>query len=280
MEISSFNSNCSVQWGGGPASECDEDQFSVPTVAPGGRVYVAFENFNTPAENQYMVVSSADGGRTWTAPVRVDAVHDVNYPTNVDGRSTLTGCQLRVNAAGNITADPSDPTGNTLYLVWADNRNGTGDATNTDVLLARSTDGGATWKIKVIDDSLNDQFYPWVAVAQDGRVNVGYMDRSYSAGQDVCQYGFTLTRLTFDEAGNVTSKVRQRVDTMLSDPGHSRWFSATTGGNGRFIGDYNGVAVGADGATWSLWTDQRNLVANPPSPVRSHGQHAVGGLEP
>src|SRR5262249_47354172 len=80
-EISGFNSACAVQFGGGPAGECDEDQDSYPTVAPGGRVYASFENFNTPAENQLMVVSSGDGGDTWSAPVRVSAVFDINFPT-------------------------------------------------------------------------------------------------------------------------------------------------------------------------------------------------------
>jgi len=280
QEINGSHPACSVQFGGGPAKQCDENQFSVPAVAPDGKVYVAFENFNTPAENQYMVVSSADGGASWGGPVRVDAVHDINYPGNLSGRSTLTGCQFRVAAAGNMAADPSDPSGNTVYLAWADNRNGTAAATNSDVLLARSSDGGATWTVSVIDAAPNDQFYAWVAVGPGGGVRVGYMDRSYSSGQQVCQYGFTLTSLTFDPLGNIATSVRQRVDTGLSNPGQSRWFSAATNGNSLFIGDYNGVAVGADDRTWSLWTDQRNLVADPPSPSRSRGQHAVAAITP
>jgi len=80
-------------------------------------------------------------------------------------------------------ADPSDPTGRTVYVVWADNRNGTVKATNTDVFLGKSTDGGATWITIPIDTSTNDQFYPWVAVALDGTVQVGYMDRAYSSGR-------------------------------------------------------------------------------------------------
>jgi hypothetical protein len=48
------------------APACDEDQFSVPVVDPRtGRLYVAFENFNTPGTvNQYLVVRSDDGGQT------------------------------------------------------------------------------------------------------------------------------------------------------------------------------------------------------------------------
>ncbi len=279
-EISGFNLACSATISGLP-NECDLNQDSYPAVAPGGKVYVSFENFNTPAENQVMVVSSADGGVTWSDPVRVDTLFDINYPSNVDGRDTLTGCQLRYGVKANTAVDPSDSGGNTVYVVWADNKNGgpkSTDPTNTDVFLARSTNGGATWRVYTVDNSANDQFYPWVAVAPSGRVDVGYMDRSYSAGQSECKYGFTLTRLTFDGVGNIATKTTTRVDTGLSDPGHSRWFSATTNGNGRFIGDYNGIAVDSNRRTWSLWTDQRNVIANPPSPTRNHGQHAVGAL--
>ncbi len=283
QEISGSGAFCSFQYNGRPG-ECDANQDSYPTVAANGRVYVSFENFNTPAENQILVVRSGDGGRTFGPPVKVADVFDIDYPQNVDGRDTLTGCQLRVSSVANSAADPSDPTGNTVYVVWSDNRNAIRDeegkvvATNVDVFLARSTDGGASWRRYLVDGSANDQFYPWVAVGADGRVDVGYMDRFNSAGQGECKYGFTLTRLRFAGDGGVLSTT-QRVDTALSDAGHSRWFSATTAGNTRFIGDYNGVAVGSDGSTWSLWTDMRAAIPGAPA-GRDHGQHAVGTRTP
>lgn len=253
---------------------CDSNQFSIPAVASNGRVYVGFENFNTKAENQYMVVRSDDGGRTFSNPVRVDTVYDINFPENVSGRETVTGCQIRMAAPGNIAVDPGNP--NVLYAVWADNRNGTKDATNMDLVLARSTNGGLSWaRYSSIGNLANDQFYPWVAVAPNGRVDIGYMDRSYSAGQNVCQYGFSLTRVTFQANGAIGSQVTTRVDSALSDAGRSRWFSTATGGPATFVGDYNGIAIARDGRTYSLWTDMRNVVDNPPAPNRNHGQHAV-----
>ncbi len=278
-EVSGSSPHCSEAFLGAPF-ECDLNQFSYPTAAPGGRVYVTFENFNTPAENQILVVRSDDGGASFSGPVKVDDVFDINYPRNDDRRRTLTGCQMRISSVANSAADPSDPTGNTAYVVWADNRNGTRDATNSDVFLGRSTDGGATWAVHPVDTSSNDQFYPWVAVGRDGRVDVGYMDRFPSAGQDECKYGFTLTRIRFAADGSVASKTTQRVDTGLSHADESRWFSARSDpGNTRFIGDYNGVAVGADGETWSLWTDMRRAIPGLASP-RNHGQHAVGARTP
>jgi len=179
-----------------------------------------------------------------------------------------------VSAVANSAADPSDPTGNTLYVVWADNRNGSATATNSDVFLARSTDGGATWSTHAVDASANDQFYPWVSVAGDGRVDVGYMDRA-GTGQDRCLYGFTLTRLAFGGGGTPVVLSRQLVSSAPSVADRSRWFGANT----RFVGDYNGVAVAPDGSTWSLWTDMRAPIPGAPA-GRDHGQHAVGTVTP
>ncbi len=274
--ISGFSSFCNAALFGAP-DECDLNQDSYPSVAPNGKVYVTFENFNTFGLNQILAVSSNDGAQTWSSPSQVGLVYDLNYPANVDGRDTLTGCQLRYGVKANTAADPSDTSGNTVYVAFADNRNGTADATNTDVFLGKSTDGGNTWSIIPVDTAANDQFYPWVAVAADGTVKVGYMDRFVATGADQtqCMYGFSVT--TLDQAGNVLSK--NRVDSGASDVGHSRWFSRTTNSNSRFIGDYNGLAIGSDGAVWSLWTDQRDVIPNLPSSLvaqgRTHGQHAV-----
>ena len=63
----------------GPADQCDENQFSVPTVGTDGTVYVAFENEQNSAlweagelfDNQYLLVKSTDGGATWPSPTFV-----------------------------------------------------------------------------------------------------------------------------------------------------------------------------------------------------------------
>ncbi|HEV8376466.1 MAG TPA: hypothetical protein VGR38_09595, partial [Candidatus Polarisedimenticolia bacterium] len=162
---------------------------------------------------------------------------------------------------------------------FADNRNGTRDPTggsfltDLDVFLGRSTDGGRTWSVVPVNTTPNDQFFPWVSVAADGRVDVGYMDRSYSAGQEECSYGYSLTRLRFAPSGGVDSRITTRVDSALSELEHSFWF----GPNSRFIGDYTGIAVDSLGRTWAAWTDQRAEVSGT-DPRR--GQHAVAGLVP
>src|SRR5204863_2111158 len=143
---------------GGHATDCDANQYSTPTVNPvTGFLFVAFENFNTPDENQYLGVRSYDGGTTIQGPFFITPVFDVNYPrsgsTRVDctargqtPRSVLTNSCFRVNAGGNIVADRrGGDFADDLYLVFSDNRNGQRVSSNADVFLFASKDGGATW---------------------------------------------------------------------------------------------------------------------------------------
>ncbi|HLF27620.1 MAG TPA: sialidase family protein [Anaerolineae bacterium] len=145
---------------GATLNACDSNQFSVPTVNPRtGHLYVAFENFNTPDENQYLVVRSTDGGITFTGPFFVTPVFDLNFPRagvsnrqdctargQQAGRIVYTNSCFRSNAGGNIVADKRGGAfADDLYLVMSDNRNGTVMSSNADVFLFKSTDGGSTW---------------------------------------------------------------------------------------------------------------------------------------
>jgi len=149
---------CTGSSAGGTA--CDDNQFSNPTVNPTtGELWVAFENFDTPDENQYLIVRSTDGGTTYQGPFFVSTVFDVNYPRSggsgnrqdctargQGGRNVLTNSCFRVNSGGNIVADRrGGDFADDLYLVFSDNRNGQRVSSNTDVFLFTSKDGGATW---------------------------------------------------------------------------------------------------------------------------------------
>ena len=93
-----------------------------------------------------MVVKSTDGGATWQKPVSVVDMEDgtADLSTNVDGRQTVTGFQVRLTSIGNIVAAEDG----TLYQSFADNRNGRHDVadprTNLDVFVCVSKDGART----------------------------------------------------------------------------------------------------------------------------------------
>jgi hypothetical protein len=249
----------------GPSGACDENQFSVGTVAPDGTVYVAFENEQNSAlwepneslDDQYLLVKSTTGGATWSSPTFVVGLEDGSrdYPINVDGRQTMTGYQLRTNSAGNIVASPRALENGTLYLTFSDNRNGTHDSnnpvTNTDVFLMTSTNGGTSWTGPTqVDASPTDQWFPWVDVnPTNGTVGVLYNDREVG---DPSLYDASLTQMP----GGKTV-----VSTAPSHPTQSRFFRAGVTGCencATFNGDYTGLSYGPDGHANMAWTDMRD----------------------
>ena len=133
----------------GKAGECDEDQASVPTVGPDGTVYVGFMNSQNPTlwepgeefDDQYLVVSSSDGGKHWSKPSFAAGLEDGSrdYPINVDGRQTLTGYQVRVWGAGNIVADPKRTGG----CSWSSRTTATAPTTRTTPSRTRTSPSSA-----------------------------------------------------------------------------------------------------------------------------------------
>ncbi|MGQ0669931.1 MAG: sialidase family protein [Actinomycetota bacterium] len=266
QEISGSSSSFCTFQTAGPSDECDENQFSVPTVAPNGTVYVAFEGSQNEAaweageqfETAYLVVRSTDGGYTWSDPVKIADLEDGSrdYPVNVDGRQTLSGLQIRVNSAGNIVADPD--TG-MLHLVFSDNRQGVHDSddpvTETKVFITSSADG-VTWTVPVaVDQRPGDQWFPWADVNPvTGDVGVIYHNRLEEAPE------LYVTRFAVGAPGSFASA---KVNTAPSNPKQSAWFRAYTKGCwlcAAFHGDYLRVAYGSDGAANLVWTDMRRLI--------------------
>lgn len=276
VEISgSSNKICTYQPSGGHA--CDQDQFSVPTVGPDGTVYVSFENGQNQAiwepgemfDDQIIVISSGDGGATWSKPVMAASLEDGSrdYPINVDGRQTLTGLQVRL---GQNTSGVAGSTPGTVYVVWSDNRNGVHDSdnpvTNSDVFMAKSSDYGKTWTGPIpVSTAPSDQWQAWMDVNPvTGQPGVVYFDRSASNPN---LYNTTLATIP---AGPITYR---KVSTEASNPFNSLYFQAGIPGCMRcsvFNGDYNGIAYGSDGSANMAWTDMRDVAPN----VGHHLEHA------
>jgi hypothetical protein len=141
-------------------NRCSDSQGSQPTVNPTtGQLWVGFINGDTIDEDQYLVVTSTDGGNTFSPPSRVDTLYDVNEPRGVNGRTDCVargqGSTRAVPTNSCFRFDPimnsivADKRGgdfaNDLYVVLVDNRNGTIRDSNNDVFFYKSTDGGATW---------------------------------------------------------------------------------------------------------------------------------------
>jgi hypothetical protein len=212
-EISGSHPTCTFQ-SGDPGTDCDEDQFSIPEVAPDGTVYVHFLNAQNEAlwevpedlDSQIMVVKSTNGGQSFSPPVPAAALEDgfSDTPWSVIGSQTVWGHQLRWTSAGNISVNPQNPLD--VTVVWSDrgtpNPNATpgcfdaapgdppaydpcnaGPSSNTGVYISRSTDGGVTWSGRqVYDDDAGHQWFPWSDHRSDGTLVVAWDDDDQAAG--------------------------------------------------------------------------------------------------
>jgi len=199
-------------------NRCDNNQFSTPTISPEtGHLFVAWENFNTPDENQGLMVRSKDGGATFEGPFFITPIFDVNFPRSgagggrpdcaargqQNGRIVYTNSCFRSNAGGNVVVDKRGGAfADDLYFVISDNRNGIVFSSNSDVWLFKSNDGGSSWigPTRVNNDASgtpanrdcgfvgqpacpanthtgNDQWWPWVDISDQGDINVMFKDR-------------------------------------------------------------------------------------------------------
>lgn len=165
------------------------------TVAPDGDVYVAWldvdvTNVNPgPKPGALYIDHSTDGGLTWGMDKLVRNVNTLPDHLSTLGNQ-LSQDDVRARGFPVIEADPTDATGQTLYLTWAEDPDGAIGGDEADIFFLRSTDGGLTWPnfanpLRVNHDStINDQFAPWMDVKPDGTIDIAWYDKRLSANDD------------------------------------------------------------------------------------------------
>ena len=165
---------------------------------------------------------------------------------------------------GNITADPTDTSGNHFAVVWFDDRNAAAPVpadpyaavTNSDVIVSQTWDGGATWSSPTAIALPNDQFMPWAAY-----YGVSFASGS-STGPTTRRTTSTGTRSRQRHRRGSLSFTRAEATSVLSDPTQGNaWFAVNVDPDlpraSRFIGDYSGIAA-AGGDVVASWTDLRD----------------------
>jgi hypothetical protein len=143
-----------------------------PAVDQGtGTVYDSWHDY---AKNIIFVDKSSNGGVTWGTDVAAVTTHagfgqDIGC---VGGRSQGPAHAIKVG--------PS----HAIYLVYADPVSARGVNRGFDILLSKSTDGGAHWSTPITlnnDNTSNDQFHPTLSVESNGsggdKVTVTWYDR-------------------------------------------------------------------------------------------------------
>ncbi|WP_167856408.1 T9SS type A sorting domain-containing protein [Hymenobacter metallicola] len=164
----------------------DEDETvegAVPTVGPNGEIYTAWAGPRGIVFNR-----SLDRGQTWLPRERTIVSQPGGWDYAVPGIYRANG--LPVTACD---VSPGPHRGN-LYVNWTDQRNG---PTDTDVWLARSTDGGQTWSapIRVNDDPPGrHQFFTWMTIDQKtGYLWFVFYDRRHHADTSTDVYAARST---------------------------------------------------------------------------------------
>lgn len=141
------------------AGDCIDDdntaEGAVPCVGPNGEIYVAWSN-----RGKIWFDRSPDGGETWLDEDLLIAEHAGGWNHYIPGIYRANGFPV---TACDLSGGPNH---GALYVNWADQRNGESD---TDIWLAKSTDGGNTWSEarRVNDDGPGKhQFFTWMAIDQ------------------------------------------------------------------------------------------------------------------
>lgn len=139
------------------AGDCVDDDSTVegatPCLGPNGELYVAWSNPTGIVFNR-----SFDKGDTWLTNEIFVSNQPGGWNYDIPGINRSNGLPI-------IKCDTSGgPFHGTIYVNWSDQRNG---IDNTDIWLAKSSDGGNTWSnpIKVNDDAtISHQFSTWMDV--------------------------------------------------------------------------------------------------------------------
>jgi hypothetical protein len=198
---------------------------------------VVYDSWHDYAKNIIYVDKSTNGGVSWGTDVAAATTHagfgkDIGC---VGGRAQGPAHALKVGPSG------------ALYLVYAD-QVGTGRNGNFDILLTKSTNGGAAWSTPVRlnnDTGSADQFHPTLSVESNGaggdRVTVTFYDRRDDPSN--CEAHVYATQST-DNGATWSANVKQ---TSLS---------SDFDGNPNGPGDYSS-STPFSSAVWPFFCDHR-----------------------
>ena len=215
-----------------PGNCLDDDntaEGAVPVVTSDGKVFIAWSN-----HGKIFLDRSFNGGSLWLTNDIVVAEQPGGWDLSIPGHDRCNGMPVL------MTDNSKNPFRGSLYLVWADQRNGGED---TDIWFTRSHNFGDNWSLptRINDDGKGKhQYLPWMAVDQaTGYLYIVYYDRrNYDDNQ-------TDVYLAYSVDGGSSFKnvlISEKPFTPQSD---------------RFFGDYNNISA-HNGIIAPIWTRMEN----------------------
>jgi hypothetical protein len=232
-------------------------------TAPNGDALVAWRTFDSnpnvsnPQDSAIFVARSTDGGATFGRGIRVSTFVDYRQP------SSRSAPSFRTSSDTFLAADE-----NGVYVAWQQKNPTSGG----DVMVSRSTTGGATWERPVSPHQpFGHQIMPFLAVAGGklsvawydsrsepnftpdgpitGRCPAGAMDGTGCTGMDVFYAQAETGRRATLSFGRELRLTSQSFNPNLF---------GTIKAISPFIGDYIGLAADAASA-YVVWCDNRDM---------------------
>ena len=143
-----------------------------------------------------------------------------------------------------IALDPSDQSGNTIYLAFAAEVGPKNNVTDEgDIFFTRSIDGGGSWTSPVAindDNTTFDQMHPVIDVKTDGTIDIAWYDKRNSTNDDA--WDVYITRST-DGGNSFFPNLRVTDQSFLT---------TTDTANLGWLGEYFGLDVVGDTAYLSF----------------------------
>lgn len=200
---------------------------AVPTIGPKGEIYVAWSRNDSIWFNVSM-----DDGKTWLEKEKYIVDQPGGWVFDIPGIYRCNGLPVTIC---DLSGGPNH---GTIYVNWADQRNGIDD---TDVWLIKSTDGGNSWtQPKAVNNeytSKGHQFLTWLTIDQTtGYLYCVYYDRrKHENDRDTDVY------LSYSTDGGETF-----VDVKISE-------SPFKPNPKIFFGDYTNISA-HNGVIRPIWT--------------------------
>jgi hypothetical protein len=221
-----------------PGNQFDQD--ARPAVAPDGTVYISWTNGPNEISlknNQVMIDVSHDGGASWGTDHTVAPIVDP-----VPG--LLPNSKYRVFSDAWSTVDQA--TGS-VVVAYNDQRSGA-----SNIYVTHNTPGDlSSWTTPTaVKPSGQEEFFPWLSSAPNGRVDLVYYDRS-------CDPGDTLNCVTLsssNDQGTTWSSVGLLTQGFDGDKFQACLAFVQSNNCGVFfLGDYIAVAS-TNSKAQALWT--------------------------